>query len=51
MKCPKCHSKNPDTSRFCAECGTQLLPSPEEISVSHTETLETLKEELTPGPT
>jgi hypothetical protein len=22
MKCPKCHSDNPDTSRFCADSGT-----------------------------
>ena len=24
MKCPKCHSENPASSRFCADCGTQL---------------------------
>ncbi len=24
MKCTKCHSENPDSSRYCAECGTQL---------------------------
>jgi len=24
MKCPKCHTDNPDTQRFCGECGTQL---------------------------
>ncbi len=29
MKCPGCHKENPETSRFCAECGTQLLPSKE----------------------
>ncbi|UCC41265.1 MAG: protein kinase [Candidatus Aminicenantes bacterium] len=49
-KCPKCQSDNPDASRFCAECGTQLGPY-EEISVSHTKTLETPKEELTAGST
>jgi len=48
MKCPKCQSDNPDTSRFCAGCGTQLIPK-EEISV--TETLETPKEELSTGAT
>jgi len=50
MKCLKCHSDNPEISRFCADCGTQLLAS-EENSVSLTETLETPKEELTTGST
>ena len=27
MKCPRCRSDNPDSSRFCAECGTTLRPS------------------------
>ena len=48
MKCPKCHSENLDTSRYCADCGTQLLAL-KEIPV--TETLETPKEELTRGTT
>jgi len=39
-KCPNCHSENTDTARFCSNCATPL-PSPEEISVSHTKTLET----------
>jgi hypothetical protein len=26
IKCPKCHSENPDTLKFCGECGTQLIP-------------------------
>jgi serine/threonine protein kinase/tetratricopeptide (TPR) repeat protein len=47
IKCPKCHSDNPDTKKFCGECGTQLLPT-EEISAP-TETLEAPKEELTTG--
>jgi serine/threonine protein kinase/WD40 repeat protein len=50
MKCPKCHSENPDTKRFCGECGTQLL-SAEDIEASPTKTLETPKEELTTGST
>ncbi|NIO48616.1 MAG: zinc-ribbon domain-containing protein, partial [Candidatus Aminicenantes bacterium] len=28
MECPKCHSENPDDSRFCGKCATPL-PSPE----------------------
>ena len=26
VKCPKCHSENPDTKQFCGDCGTQLIP-------------------------
>jgi serine/threonine protein kinase/tetratricopeptide (TPR) repeat protein len=47
-KCPKCNAENPDTLKFCGECGTQL-PSLEKINV--TETMETPKEELTTGST
>jgi len=50
IKCPKCHSENTDTARFCSSCAAPLYPS-EEISASHTETLETPKEELTTGST
>ncbi len=50
MKCPKCQSDNPDTVHFCGECGTQLVPA-QEISISHTKTLETPTEELTAGST
>ena len=46
IKYPKCHSDNPDTQRFCGDCGTQL-PSPEKIVV--TETIEAQREELTTG--
>jgi serine/threonine protein kinase/tetratricopeptide (TPR) repeat protein len=27
MKCAKCLTDNPDASRFCASCGTELFPS------------------------
>ena len=40
MKCPKCHSENPEAQGFCGDCGTQLTPS-EGISPSMTKTLET----------
>jgi serine/threonine protein kinase/tetratricopeptide (TPR) repeat protein len=29
MKCPRCRADNPDTSHFCAACGTGLGTSPE----------------------
>ena len=48
MKCPKCHSDNPATQRFCGECGTSLDLA-EDIQVSHTRTIETPREELTAG--
>jgi len=50
VKCPKCNADNLDDSRFCHKCATPL-PSPEEISVSRTKTLETPQEELTTGST
>ena len=49
-KCPKCHSENPDTLKFCGECGTQLIP-PADAKPSFTETLEVPREELTTGST
>ncbi|MGD9346225.1 MAG: protein kinase, partial [Candidatus Aminicenantes bacterium] len=27
IRCPRCRTKNPDDSKFCNECGTQLTPS------------------------
>ena len=48
IKCPKCQFENTSDSKFCKECGTQIL-SPEKVEV--TETLETPKEELTTGST
>ncbi len=40
MKCPKCNSDNPDTSRFCGSCAA-LLSSEGQPPVSLTKTLET----------
>jgi len=48
IECPKCHSDNTDTARFCSNCATPL-PSSKEIPV--TETLEKPTEELTRGTT
>jgi len=48
MKCTKCHTDNPDTSRFCGNCATQLTragqPPPE-----LTKTLESPVHVLTKG--
>ncbi len=50
IKCSKCQFDNPSDSKFCKECGTQIIPF-EGISVSHTKTLETPREEFTRGTT
>jgi serine/threonine protein kinase/Tfp pilus assembly protein PilF len=49
IACPKCQADNPETQKFCGECGTQIIPSPEESAA--TETIETPKDELTTGAT
>jgi len=49
-KCPKCHSENPETKQFCADCGTQL-PPPKDHSPVMTETLQKPVHELTTGST
>jgi len=50
MKCPKCHSDNTGTARFCSSCATPLT-SAEEAQPSITKTIETPREELTTGAT
>lgn len=50
IQCPRCHSENPDTQRFCGECGTQIFPL-DEVTPSSTKTFESPKEELTTGAT
>jgi serine/threonine protein kinase/Tfp pilus assembly protein PilF len=48
IKCPKCQTENPDTLKFCGECGTPLHV-PNDVDV--TETMESPKEELSTGST
>jgi serine/threonine protein kinase/Tfp pilus assembly protein PilF len=50
IKCPKCDAENPDTLKFCGECGTQLAPS-KDFLPKVTETLQTPIRELTGGST
>ena len=49
--CPKCHSENPETKQFCADCGTQLVPQSKDAHPLATETLQTPIHELTTGST
>ncbi len=47
VKCPKCQTDNPDTSSYCADCGTQLIQQKDTPAV--TRTLETPFPQLSPG--
>jgi serine/threonine protein kinase/tetratricopeptide (TPR) repeat protein len=49
-KCPACHSHNPESVRFCGECGTQL-PPPHDSPPVITTTLQTPVHDLTTGAT
>ena len=58
MKCPKCDAGNPETQKFCGECGTPLTPlqsdfSPDEpsedVHAVPTKTIQAPIEELTTG--
>jgi serine/threonine protein kinase len=48
VKCPNCHSENPDDSIYCGKCSTSLKPSEE---ISATKTLETPVRGLGKGTT
>lgn len=50
MKCPKCDTDNPTTSRFCSACGARLSPSGEN-SLTDTRALRAQRYELSAGET
>jgi len=50
MKCSKCYAENPETVKFCGECGTPLPPPKGQIPMV-TETFQTPIKELTTGST
>ena len=43
-ECPKCHTNNPDSKKFCGDCGISL-----DIDISQTRTIETPSEEFSTG--
>jgi serine/threonine-protein kinase len=50
IKCPKCHLENPETQKFCGDCGTKLS-SLEEMPFSQTKTLRSAPKTLAKGTT
>jgi serine/threonine protein kinase len=48
MKCPQCHSDNPEDTSYCGKCGTKLV-RPEEVLISQTKTSETPLKALAKG--
>jgi TolB-like protein/Tfp pilus assembly protein PilF/predicted Ser/Thr protein kinase len=48
--CPECQFENPKNTLFCGKCGTKL-PSPEDIGLAHTKTLQTPVKGLIKGTT
>jgi serine/threonine protein kinase len=50
IKCPKCQFDNPDTQRFCGDCGTKLS-SLEEATFSQTKTIRSPLKGLAKGTT
>ena len=50
IKCPNCQANNPETSRYCAECGTQMRID-EKHPVSITKTIQSPAKGLSKGAT
>ena len=48
MKCPQCHSDNPEDTSYCGKCGTKLVRL-EKVLISRTKTSETPLKGLTKG--
>ncbi|MDH4272248.1 MAG: protein kinase, partial [Candidatus Aminicenantes bacterium] len=48
IKCPRCDYDNPETQKYCGECGTQLSPS-QGIPAEATKTLRSSVDELATG--
>jgi serine/threonine-protein kinase len=64
MKCPKCRAENPETARFCLDCGSQIgvlaqdgaesgagSPDFKDLPTSATKTLQFSAQELATGAT
>jgi phage FluMu protein Com len=49
-KCPKCKTSNPETAKFCSECGTRMYPV-DKMEISQTRTLEKPKKDQQKGKT
>jgi len=49
ITCPKCHSENPETNQFCADCGTRLIPRFKDVRPEVTKTLQTPIKEYSTG--
>jgi hypothetical protein len=47
-KCPSCHAENPETGRFCLDCGTHLA-SANTAAPALTKTLESPTRVVVPG--
>lgn len=48
VKCPSCHAENPETARFCLDCGT-LMTSAKIARPALTKTIESPTRVVAPG--